>query len=586
MGILAPSMPGKVVNPTVPSIFPMRRGMGGAQSLLSLPQADATGKVIIGPWKDTRDAVIRLPTGPDGLEYPIPGQLSTLVPGGVPAGENFRVVQNYVDTASNDFSSTGIWKQPIASVTRTPGQAAPDGSNTAWRLTAGGTNGVMRQEGLLGAGLTSLSSFWIRRVLGSGDIELYRGEGSARDVMPVISEWERFTPTPGTATGSDSFGVNITTSGDSIDVWHPMFEDSTGKVKQSPSEYQEVDTANGFYGFADYTTENPWEVTGNIATDSGARVALSPVPTFVGWPASTNICINSTDITLLTKGASTITTLMPNEVAPDGSKGGVYRLEMPATGGTYLVLDILSTTDNALSVWAKKYDATDTDFTFFENNNGISSQITTTDDWVPYEYIAPSPTITTNITNGVDTFATDILIWMPQVEERLSVTPTMPTAGAPVSRDATGMRSTLTDTFNPASFALDVKISTKFAQTALSATKEGIAATQENADSLCYMTSSGLFASDGTNTATVNPNFSADVELRIGIWGNAAMNEMQIGYAVAGSWTWGSVVPYTGNPTTGDWWNLLYGLASGGCGIPHFVVYDKSMTTAQFEALT
>jgi len=149
---------------------------------------------------------------------------------------------------------------------------------------------------------------------------------------------------------------------------------------------------------------------------------------------------------------------------------------------------------------------------------------------------------------------------------------------------AGNVRHPLESNFNQSEGVLRVKITPTFAQTALTITDEGIVSVQDSATSLLFMDSAGLKSTDGTNTATVNPSFVADVEIEIAVRWSTALNELQVGYS-DGTWVWGSAVSYDGGFTLGTYINSYYGLTTANSTTGLCDIYNTDMTTGQVEAL-
>jgi hypothetical protein len=95
---------------------------------------------------------------------------------------------------------------------------APDGStNTNCRLTATAGNGTILQT-VTSASANRAYSVYLKRITGTGDIDLTTDGGTTWTTKTLTSEWQRFDISQAAVT-DPSFGVRIVTSGDEIDFW-------------------------------------------------------------------------------------------------------------------------------------------------------------------------------------------------------------------------------------------------------------------------------------------------------------------------------------------------------------------------------
>jgi hypothetical protein len=191
------------------------------------------------------------------------------------------------------------------------------------------------------------------------------------------------------------------------------------------------------YGTTGLTTPQYYNMS--LAEDrAGSALKLNAAGVYVGipantppilggaghdvWGALTNL-IASADITTLSKGVATVVTLMPSEVGPDGNTGAVYRVEMPAVSETFL--DFWTAGVSALrtsQVWVKANGASN-QFQFATTFPTTTSAIKNAGaSWAVASYVqTASGRYIFN--NGNDSYATDILIWLPGVFTGGAVSP-------------------------------------------------------------------------------------------------------------------------------------------------------------------
>ena len=94
---------------------------------------------------------------------------------------------------------------------------APDGATTAEKLTANAADGTLIQDlGTLSSD-AYVFSIWLKRVTGSGDIDLTLDNGSTWTTVTVTSSWARYSLTRNLQ--NPDAGVRIVTSGDAVHAW-------------------------------------------------------------------------------------------------------------------------------------------------------------------------------------------------------------------------------------------------------------------------------------------------------------------------------------------------------------------------------
>ena len=94
---------------------------------------------------------------------------------------------------------------------------APDGATTAEGLTASAGGGTLVQDlGTLSSD-AYVFSIWLKRVTGSGDIDLTLDNGSTWTTVLVTSSWARYDITQTVA--NPDVGIRIVTSGDALHAW-------------------------------------------------------------------------------------------------------------------------------------------------------------------------------------------------------------------------------------------------------------------------------------------------------------------------------------------------------------------------------
>lgn len=194
----------------------------------------------------------------------------------------------------------------------TPSVADPEGGNTAFTITANGPNSRLGQFNLTTDQV--IQTFWLRRRTGSGVINTYSGL-SYVPLSGVTSEWKQFSVIGATSVPSNYFIIQLVTSGDAVDIWHPDLRPYV--AGSALPDYQRINTAT------DYNTAGfPYRVR------FGASQTLSAsIPSGSGYADTTIIsALPGGQVTLTGQNLSGATmTLGPNLtlfariIAPNGS---------------------------------------------------------------------------------------------------------------------------------------------------------------------------------------------------------------------------------------------------------------------------
>lgn len=101
---------------------------------------------------------------------------------------------------------------------------SPDGSTTASTISSSNVNATLTQVQNLGPG-TYTFSVWIKRSLGTGNIDLTVDSAGTWSTVTITSSWARYTVTQtlGSA-GNKNPGIRIATGGDEIIIWGAQLE--------------------------------------------------------------------------------------------------------------------------------------------------------------------------------------------------------------------------------------------------------------------------------------------------------------------------------------------------------------------------
>jgi hypothetical protein len=139
-------------------------------------------------------------------------------------------------TYSEQFDNS-VWL--FARGTKGAAQTDPNGGMTAIRFTATSANADIYQS-YVGANVAYVGSIYVRRVSGSGVVEMFPPSLAGGTAIALTSDWQRFSRTSLPSSGTTAYmGVRMLTSGDVIDVAFGQLEFGT-----SATDYQRISDVN------------------------------------------------------------------------------------------------------------------------------------------------------------------------------------------------------------------------------------------------------------------------------------------------------------------------------------------------------
>lgn len=136
---------------------------------------------------------------------------------------------------SQDFSAT--WT--LATLTAGSAVTAPDATATGSSFTASAANGTLTQSVTAIAGDHTFS-VWLRRVSGTGNIDITAHSGGTWVTQTITSSWARYTVTQTLTAGARTPGIRIVTSGDQIEVWGAQLEQRSAATAYTPTTTQPI----------------------------------------------------------------------------------------------------------------------------------------------------------------------------------------------------------------------------------------------------------------------------------------------------------------------------------------------------------
>lgn len=221
-------------------------------------------------------------------------------------GVTFSLAEQNLLTYSQLFNNV-IWTATGLNITIDT-VAAPDSTTTGTTISSSTTNATLTQSVNLNSG-TYTFSVWIKRSLGTGNIDITTNSSDTWSTVAVTSNWERYsiTQTLGTS-GAKTPGIRIAAGGDEIYVWGAQLEQ-----RSSATAYT-------------FTTVAP--ITNSVAT---LLTATDNIPRFQHDPVSglslgllieeqsTNLITYSSDLSNVAWTKTNCSVQTASTISPDGT---------------------------------------------------------------------------------------------------------------------------------------------------------------------------------------------------------------------------------------------------------------------------
>ena len=132
---------------------------------------------------------------------------------------------------SNDLTNAA-WTKSNTTAGKT--STGPDGvANSASRLTASAGNGTCLQSVTSGSA-TRAYSVWLKRITGTGNIQLTVDNGGTWTTKTITADWTRVDISQAAVT-NPIFGIRIVTNADAIDVWCNQLESAAFPSSSIPT---------------------------------------------------------------------------------------------------------------------------------------------------------------------------------------------------------------------------------------------------------------------------------------------------------------------------------------------------------------
>lgn len=257
-----------------------------------------------------------------------------------------RRVRNLVPNSESLTAASG-WT--LTNCTTAGGVSDPSGGSTAFTTTATSATAyhyytVTSVTATAGGG-SFVNSIWVRRRTGTGTVKVMDTTNAAYvDITSALTtSWQRFSTGAKAcipASTSATIGLQILTSGDAVDIWHPQMESVDGQSNQNPSEYVSVGAAKRNYcTYTEQLDNAAWAAT-NVTKSANADLAPDTALT----------------AELLTASAGNGTVIQDlGTIASAAFVGSIYLKRVTGSGNIQLTLDGGSTwtTVAVTSTWTR-----------------------------------------------------------------------------------------------------------------------------------------------------------------------------------------------------------------------------------------
>lgn len=150
-------------------------------------------------------------------------------------GVTFAKAEENLLVRSQDFTTSWV----VTNLTAVTSRTAPDTTTTATEFTASAGNATLTQSiTLIAADYTF--SVWLRRVTGTGNVDISAHSDGTWVTQTLSSTWTRFSVTQTLTAGVRTPGVRVVSSGDVVEIWGAQLEQRSAVTAYTSTTTQPI----------------------------------------------------------------------------------------------------------------------------------------------------------------------------------------------------------------------------------------------------------------------------------------------------------------------------------------------------------
>ena len=192
-----------------------------------------------------------------------------------------------------DWGAAG-WAK--SNVTIATGISDPVGGTNAVRVTATSNNAYVGRYAAIIS--NTVTSFWARRVSGSGTVNQFSIAGGTGTVMALSGSWQQFYTAGPNSGGTAYVGLGvIATSGDVVDVYLPVIANVTYETTPRASD-QVLNTGATAYNGPRFDTDPATSLARGLLTEGSRTNLVFPSRSLASWVQQNTATTNNAAVSI------------------------------------------------------------------------------------------------------------------------------------------------------------------------------------------------------------------------------------------------------------------------------------------------